>query len=233
MPGTSTPIQTGRTEQIRLDVRDGLGAPFLGATAVMIRIQRASDGGMYDWNDNTFKTSGVTTLNKVLDEADVTNLPGIYELTGGFDSSAITNIVSDDTYVVFPVKGPAANTSGAVLPGPGEMKIGWYADGVGLNAFVSTTIDSASPGTMELMAWLVRNGSPVTTGLTGASVIVYDAAGATIVAAGAMTGPTAQGIFRRSVPGVSLAIATNYLASLTVTDAQGAQLAYTAIPTVG
>ena len=83
MPGTSTPIQTGRTEQIRLDVRDGLGAPFLGATAVMIRIQRASDGGMYDWNDNTFKTSGVTTLNKVLDEADVTNLPGIYELTGG------------------------------------------------------------------------------------------------------------------------------------------------------
>jgi hypothetical protein len=233
MSATATPFQTGRTEEIRLDVRDLAGDPLTGATGVQIRIQRASDGQFFDFDDSTFKTSGHTERDTALVQVDATLLPGIYELTGGFDSSAVTNIVTDDTYIVFPVKGTAPDTDSAVMPAPGEFKVGWYSDAIGLAAHVSATIGSAVPDTLELMAWLVRNGQPITTGLVGASVSIQDAIGTIIVGPGAMSGPNAAGVFTRSVPGVTLQISTNYIALLTITDASGAHTAYTAIPTLG
>lgn len=233
MSSTSTPIQTGRTEEIRLDVRDLVGTPLTGATGVLIRVQRASDGQFFDFDDSTFKGSGWTEKDTALAEVDSTDLPGIYGLTGGFDSSAITNLTADDTYIVFPVKGAAPDTASAQLPAPDEFKIGWFADAVGLDAHVSATIGSVVPSTLELMAWLVRNARPVTTGLVGASVSIQDAAGTIIVASGAMTGPNAAGVFTRSVPSVTLLSATNYIALLTITDANGAHTSYTAIPTIG
>lgn len=233
MGATSTPFQTGRTEEVRLDVRDLSGDPVTGATGVLIRIQRASDGEFFDFDDLTFKGAGWTERDAALVEVDATLLSGIYELTGGFDSATVTNIVADDTYIVFPVKGVAADTANAVMPAPGEFKVGWFSDAIGLAAYVSATIGSAVPDTMELMAWLVRNAQPVTTGLVGASVSIQDATGTLIVGPGGMTGPNAAGVFTRSVPSVTLAIATNYIALLTITDANGAHTSYTAIPTIG
>jgi len=233
MSSTATPFQTGRTEEIRLDVRSANGDPLTGATGVQIRIQRASDGGFFDFDDSTFKGAGWTERDVALVEVSTSLLPGIYGLAGGFDSGAITNIAADDTYLVFPINSGAPDTAGAQLPSPGELKVGWYADAIGLSGCVSATIGSAVPDTLQLMAWLVRNASPVTTGLVAASVSIQDATGTIVVASGAMSGPTPAGIFRRSVPGVSLASSTNYLAILTITDAVGTTVSYTAIPTLG
>jgi len=233
MSATSTPIQTGRTEEIRLEVRTVAGNPLTGATGVRVRIQRASDGEFLDFDDATFKAAGWVTVDAALTEVNVSLLPGIYEVPGGFDSAAVTNLTIDDTYIVFPSNSGAPDTANAVLPSPGEFKVGWHADAIGLEAYVSATIGSAVPDTLQLMAWLVRNASPVTTGLVGASVSIQDATGTLVVGPGAMTGPTAAGVFRRSVPGTTLAVATNYIAILTITDANGAHTSYTAIPTVG
>ena len=233
MSATATPFQTGRTEEIRVDVRDLSGEPLTGATGVQIRIQRASDGQYFDFDDDTFKAAGHTERDTTLVQVDSTLLPGIYELTGGFDSAAVTNLVANDTYIVFPVNSGAVDTENAVLPSPGEFKIGWHTDAIGLRAHVSATIGSAVPDTLQLMAWLVRNGQPVTTGLVGASVSIQDAIGTIIVGPGAMSGPNAAGVFTRSVPSVTLAAATNYIALLTITDATGQHTDYTAIPTLG
>ena len=86
MGATSTPIQTGRVEEIRLNVNDVTGVPLTGATGVLIRIQRASDDFFYDFSDATFRSSGWGDRDTQLDEVDAVLLPGIYELTSGFDT---------------------------------------------------------------------------------------------------------------------------------------------------
>lgn len=226
-------ISTGDVEQIRLVLKNSLGNDLLGATGLLVRIQRASDGFYLDHDDATFKSSGWTTRDEAAVEVDQALLPGIYELSGGFDSGGIANLVPDDTYIVFAVKGPAPDTADGVMPQPGEFKVGWALDAIETTAVVSATIAAAVPSTLELMAWLVRGAAPVTSGLISATVSVEDAAGAVVVASGAMTGPTSAGVFRRSVATVSLADATNYVARVVVTDSVGAQESYTAIPTLG
>ena len=66
MGATASPFQTGRTEEIRLDVRDSAGDPVTGATGVLIRIQRASDGQFFDFDDDTFKATGHTERDTAL-----------------------------------------------------------------------------------------------------------------------------------------------------------------------
>lgn len=233
MSSTSTPFQTGRTEEIRLDVRDLVGDPVSGATGVLIRIQRASDGQFFDFDDSTFKAAAWTERDTALVQVDSSLLPGIYELSGGFDSSAVTNLATDDTYIVFPVNSGAVDTEGAVLPAPGEFKIGGFADDVSLVAFTSATIDSSVPATLELAGWLVRNADVVTAGLVSATIEVQDIFGASVVPLAAMSGPTASGVFRRSVPGVTLAVAANYFSILTIVDSVGSHTSITALPTLG
>ncbi len=233
MSSTSTPFQTGRTEEIRLDVRDLAGDPVLGATGVLIRIQRASDGQFFDFDDSTFKAAAWTERDTALTQVDAVLLAGIYELPGGFDSATVTNISKDDTYIVFPVKGAAVDTEDAVMPAPGEFKVGFFADSVGLTATVSATIGSSVPDTLELMAWLVRDADVVTAGLVSATIELQDAFGVTVVPAAAMAGPTAVGVFRRSVPNVTLPVATNFVAIVTIVDSVGTYTSLTATPTVG
>lgn len=226
-------IQTGDTEPIVLDVRDALGDPFTGASDVLVRIRRDSDGEWFDWDDSTFKAAGWTERDRACAEADSSLAPGLYEVLGGFPSLAATNLAADDTYVVVPVKGPAADTVGAVLPAPDEFKIGWWADAVGLELVCSATIGSATPDTLRLAAWLMRRGLPVTTGLVSATIALEHVDGTVVVASGAMTGPTSRGIFRRDVAGVTLSVAQNYVSVVTVTDARGGVLRYQAQPTIG
>lgn len=230
---STSPIQTGRTEQIRLDVRTTAGVAVTGATDVLVRIQRASDGEYFDHDDATFKAAGWVDRDTATVEVDATLLPGIYEVTGGFDSSTVTNITDDDIYLVFPVKGPAADTADAVMPEPGEFRFGFFADDIGLAAFTSATIDSAVPGTLELAGWLVRNADVVTTGLVSATIEVQDIFGTIVVSSSLMSGPTAAGVFRLSVPGTSLAVATNYFSILTIVDSVSSHTSVTALPTIG
>jgi len=118
-------IQSGKVEPIQVFAVDNSGSPLTGLGDLYVKFRRDSDGWFLDWNDLTFKSTGHTTLNQLLTEIDATNVPGVYEVTGGLDFSAITNIVDDDIYLVIPLQSPGTN---AVLPGPSELKVGHWAD---------------------------------------------------------------------------------------------------------
>ncbi len=226
-------IQTGDTETITLDVRDASGAPFTGASDVRVRVRRDSDGLYLDWDDLTFKGAGWVERDRDCVEADAVLAAGLYEVPGGFPTLSITNLSVDDFYLMIPAKGPAADTAAAVLPTPGELKVGFWADAVGLELVCSATIGSLTPDTLRLTAWLVRTGVPVTSGLVSATIALEDSTGVVVVADGAMTGPTSRGIFRRDAAGVTLADATNYVSIVTITDARGLVTRFQAQPTIG
>ena len=118
-------IRTGDTEPIQVFTVDDSAAPLTGLTDLFVKIRRNSDGQYLDWFDQTFKVVGWTTLNQVLSEVDATNSPGVYEVTGGLDTSALTNSSPDDVYIVVPLQTPGTN---ARLPGPGEIKVGQWVD---------------------------------------------------------------------------------------------------------
>ena len=103
----------------------------------------------------------------------------------------------------------------------------------GTELVCTATIGASSIDTLRLAAWLERGGSPVTSGLVSASVALEHADGTVVVPDAVMTGPTARGVFRRDVSGVTLVAAQNYLTVVTITDATGAVMRYQAQPTVG
>lgn len=153
-----TTIATSKIEPIRVYVVDGNSAPLTGLTDLYVRIERESDGFFYDWNDWTFKSGGWTTLNKLLSEIDATNLAGLYEVTGGFDTDIITNPTSNERYTVYPLQTPGTT---ARLPSPVSFDQGFWVDEVGeivadtaameplVSANVDATISSrATPDTV-------------------------------------------------------------------------------------
>lgn len=226
-------VRQADPEPIVLDVRDENRSPFIGATGVAVRVRRNSDGFYLDWTGNIYRSSGWTTLDRSTTAIDAVNAPGMYEVTGGYPTPSISNAVSDDHYIVIPVNTGAPDTVGAVLPPPHEFKVGFWADAIGLDCVVSATIGSASPDTLKLIGWLERQNIPVSSGLVSASIELRDASGVIVVPSTAMNGPDAQGIFEVEIPGVTLALSSNYYASITITDNIGSTKSYTATPTVG
>lgn len=123
--GWTERIRTGDIEPIEVYVTNRRSEPLTGLTSIYVRIRRVSDGYYLDWNDSTFKNVGWTTLDKLTSEVDATNFPGLYEVTGGLDTSAITNPAADDDYQVLPLENPVDE---AVLPSPGLIRIGRWVD---------------------------------------------------------------------------------------------------------
>lgn len=134
---SDTRIQSGATEPIQLFAVGANGNPLSGLTDLYVRVRRG-DGLLLDWSDYTFKAAGWTTLNCLLAEADGVNAPGLYEVTGGLNTSSITNAVANDYYTVVPLQTPG-NT--ARLPAPGQIAVGKWADR--LDANVSTRATQA------------------------------------------------------------------------------------------
>lgn len=123
----SVRIQTGDIEPILLYVAGRDGKPLLGATDIYVTIRRVSDGYYLDWDDYTFKNAGWVELNRLSPEIDATNSPGMYEVIGGLNTASITNPSPDDTLSVLPKQTPGVN---ALLPPPGEIKVGQWVDNV-------------------------------------------------------------------------------------------------------
>jgi hypothetical protein len=153
-----TRIQTDATEPIYVYAVKGNGNPLTGKTDLYVNVRRDSDGFFYDWNDNTFKSSGWTTLNKLLTEISATNAPGVYYVSGGFDTSAIVSKATDDSYQVIPLQTPGTD---ARLPGPIEIKEGDFVDDI--DAAISSR---AAPGAaMDLVTDAVDAAALATTGV--------------------------------------------------------------------
>jgi hypothetical protein len=118
---TSVRIQTGDTERIEALMLDGSLAPVTGLSNVLLSIRRVSDDFWYDFNDDTFKSSGWTTRQQQMSETDSTNDQGVYDWD--FDTSSITNAATDDTYVLRVDCASAEN-----VPQQGEIKVGAFMD---------------------------------------------------------------------------------------------------------
>lgn len=58
---------------------DSLGEPITGATP-LVKIRRQSDGFSFDWDDDTFKSSGWTTISSAMTEVGAP-YPGLYEIS--------------------------------------------------------------------------------------------------------------------------------------------------------
>jgi hypothetical protein len=104
--------------------------PLTSKTDIIIKIERLSDRGYFDWSDNTFKVgSGVITMSQVLEEVSAVYSPGWYRLNTvthvhGFNLAAITNAAEMDTYIITATQQPGIDV--ANLPQVGEIKVGKF-----------------------------------------------------------------------------------------------------------
>ena len=96
---------------------------------------------------------------------------------------------------------------------------------------VSVIGGSTVPTTVELLAVLERNGELVTAP-TSATIGLKAPDGTPLIPVGAMTGPNADGVFRRTVTGVTLSSITNYYADCSITDGVGTVRETEITPTV-
>lgn len=127
-----TRVRSGDTEQVVFLVVQKNGSPATGRTTIRTRIYRKSDNQFFDFGDLTFKAAGHSILEAIMTEVNSVNAPGHYELPGGFNTGTITNAVANDTYITVPYQ----VSGNDVLPDPGEMVVGFWADA--LDASVSS-----------------------------------------------------------------------------------------------
>lgn len=226
---TSQLIRTGSIEPIYAQVADSFGEPLTGATDIVLRIRRDSDGQFFDFDDDTFKASGHVEQDRGMSEVGATLTPGLYKLPGDLNTGAITNLVANDVYQVVVLQDPGTD---AALPSTQELRIGHTADGLA-ELTTSATVESTVPGTIRLIAWLALDGAPLTTGLTSATVEMLDDAGSTVFAATSMLGPSSEGVFRLDVPFISLAIAQQFYTRTVLVTSSHTYVALVAHPTIG
>lgn len=145
-------IRNGDVEPIQTMIYQGGGSPLTGLTDIFVRVQRNSDKWFLDWSDATFKAIP-TTKDQLLSEVDATDLPGIYELAGGFDTSTLTNAVVDDTYTFYVLQTPGTT---AILPAPAQLQVGGWVGGIGDQVDKIDKAATLTPGTTETGSLLDR-----------------------------------------------------------------------------
>lgn len=127
---TITGIQHGNIEPIIVFAIGADGDPLPGKTDIKVKIRRQSDGKYFDWSDNTFKVgASVSQMLQALEEVQATYSPGEYRLNtvvhvNGFNTSLVTNPISDDTYFV--VADQDGGSDAVNLPQTGEIKVGTF-----------------------------------------------------------------------------------------------------------
>ena len=88
MGQTYQAFRTQTDVPVGVDVTRGEGVP--GLTIAYKIFNGANQTEFLDFNDGTFKAAGHTTPTQNLTEVSAIEAPGVYEVTGGFDLSAIT-----------------------------------------------------------------------------------------------------------------------------------------------
>lgn len=140
-------VQHGATERIYATMLNASGATVTGLTNVLLEVRRKSDGKYFDFDDNTFKTSGWTTRQGVMTELDGTNSAGVYYYD--FNTTQHSTVYGEETYFMRVTSSSAAND-----PLEGELKVGGYVDQIGLFSSGSSTA-GLTPQQMKSLAEMV------------------------------------------------------------------------------
>ena len=181
--GSSSRIQSGATEPIEIIVVDTANAPITGLSDVAVTIRRVSDDRFFDWTSNAFSVAPAQ-LTQTLSEVSAANDPGRYALNttphlAGFNTSAITNAVADDTYAL--TVDQTTLTNGANLPAVGEIKVGQFVDDVPEAQIQwQPTYEDQVPTEFRAKVWLRRGGLTVLSGLVQATLELRDRTGAAV-----------------------------------------------------
>lgn len=118
---------------------DRSGAPITGSSTIVAEIRRFGTSDRWDFNDNTFKTSGWTTrqgpLTAVSDSLD----PGIYERVAGW---VATSVVAGFYVITY------RDTASSALPAIEGVRLGGPADTIAtnLNTKIANVTGTASAG---------------------------------------------------------------------------------------
>ena len=139
-------IERSVVEPIAVYVTRNNGLPRTGLAVgdIVVKIQRLDDSFWLDWSDLTFKAKGaVVDLDADTTEDDATDNPGVYEVAGGLDFSAVVGLTLNDNLLVI-----AEQVAGATsrVPPPAELKVGqWVRKLVATNTYELRVIPLGDP----------------------------------------------------------------------------------------
>lgn len=207
-------IETGAVEPIASLVLDQLGQPVLGKTNIKARIWRVSDGKFLDWADMTFKVSGsVVQPLQAMSEVSATAAPGEYRTA--LDTSAITNPIADDTYMVTIVQDGA--NGAANVPQVGEVRVGQWVDKIG-NAYSVLCSFSYNPTADRLdgLVWVESGNFVFNTPALGACEVRWYSKDGSLLFTITDAAPDAQGFYKVEKQGPGLAKNNIYYAVASV-----------------
>lgn len=121
---------------------DRSGQPITGSTSIVAEIRRVGTSDRWDFNDNTFKTSGWTTRQGPLAQVDAGLDAGVYESAAGWVAAAVVAGVYLVTY---------RDTSGVALPATEAFRLGGPAETVTTKLDVTTGSRAAAGAEMALI----------------------------------------------------------------------------------
>lgn len=121
---------------------DRSGQPITGSTTIVAEIRRVGTSDRWDFNDNTFKTSGWTTRQGPLAQVDAALDPGVYERAAGWVATAVVAGVYLVTY---------RDTLGLALPASEAFRLGGPAEAVITKLDVTTGSRAAAGAEMALV----------------------------------------------------------------------------------
>lgn len=118
-------VKYGTTERLFATMMNSAGSPVTGLSDVLVEIYRKSDGKYFDFNDETFKSSGWTTRQQAMTELSAIYSPGVYYYD--FDTTGHSSAFVEENYLITVTSATSAND-----PLYGELKVGGFVDQIGV-----------------------------------------------------------------------------------------------------
>ncbi len=121
---------------------DRSGQPITGSTTIVAEIRRIGTSDRWDFNDNTFKTSGWTERQGALAQVSASLDAGVYERAAGW---VATNVIAGFYLVTY------RDTLGLALPACEAIRLGGPAETVTTKLDVTTGSRAAAGAEMALI----------------------------------------------------------------------------------
>lgn len=144
---------------------DRSGSPITGSSTIVVEIRRFGTSDRWDFNDNTFKTSGWTTRQGALTEVSASLDPGIYERAAGW---VATSVVAGFYIITY------RDTASSALPAIEAVRLGGPADTIAtkVDVVLSTRASATALATAQgNITSILAFGAPPTAAAVSAQVV--------------------------------------------------------------